>query len=196
MNPPPNEIVSRKDAKERGLSYYFTGKPCKRGHLAKRHVTCKLCVACKVEWERENLDKLRVQQQRSRSKHRTKRNTYSREWHAKNSEIVKVRVKRHRSKPAVFAALKEYDREYRRQYPWKQALKTQNRRAAKRNATPPWVDKEAISEIYKNRPKGMTVDHIVPLTHELVAGLHVPWNLQYLSPSDNSSKGNRFPCPI
>ena len=36
------------------------------------------------------------------------------------------------------------------------------------------------------------VDHIIPLRHPLVAGLHHEDNLQILLGRDNRSKGNRF----
>ena len=49
-----------------------------------------------------------------------------------------------------------------------------------------------IREFYANRPSGMTVDHIVPLHGAMVSGLHVPWNLQYLTGAENGAKGNRF----
>lgn len=39
---------------------------------------------------------------------------------------------------------------------------------------------------------GFEVDHVVPLTHNLVCGMHVPWNLQVLPVSVNRSKGNKF----
>lgn len=37
---------TRKEALERGTKYYYTGKPCKRGHLAKRRKTTRVCIKC------------------------------------------------------------------------------------------------------------------------------------------------------
>jgi len=66
------------------------------------------------------------------------------------------------------------------------------RRSAKLQRTPAWADLEAIKKIYAECPEGMHVDHIVPLQGELVSGLHVENNLQYLTPSENASKNNSF----
>jgi 5-methylcytosine-specific restriction endonuclease McrA len=67
-----------------------------------------------------------------------------------------------------------------------------NRRASKILRTPQWADLNKIKLFYKNCPKGMTVDHIIPLQGTIVSGLHVYENLQYLTHEENSRKGNKF----
>ncbi len=57
--------------------------------------------------------------------------------------------------------------------------------------TPKWANTEEIAEIYRNRPEGYHVDHILPLNGKNVSGLHVPSNLQYLTASENLSKSNK-----
>lgn len=69
---------------------------------------------------------------------------------------------------------------------------TSKYRSAKISRTPSWANINKIKEIYNKCPKGFHVDHIIPLQGKLVSGLHVEYNLQYLTPSENTSKGNRF----
>jgi hypothetical protein len=60
---------------------------------------------------------------------------------------------------------------------------------------PSWVDMPKMVKIIKECPIGYHVDHIIPMKGELVSGLDIPTNLQYLSATENMSKGNRFtPC--
>jgi len=76
------------------------------------------------------------------------------------------------------------------------------RRASKLRRTPFWLTRDNYKEIYKfymeaqrkTKETGIRhdVDHIVPLQGEMVSGLHVPWNLQILTKSNNCSKGNRM----
>jgi len=49
-----------------------------------------------------------------------------------------------------------------------------------------------ISDFKKGRPEGMHLDHIIPLNHPDVCGLHNTWNFQWLSPEDNGEKSNKF----
>jgi 5-methylcytosine-specific restriction endonuclease McrA len=52
----------------------------------------------------------------------------------------------------------------------------------------PTANKEKIKQIYENCPTGYEVDHIIPLSK---GGLHHEDNLQYLTITENRSKGNR-----
>lgn len=70
--------------------------------------------------------------------------------------------------------------------------KTRKHELKKKRRTPKWSNIEKIRQIYSNCPKGFHVDHIVPLNGEIVSGLHVPENLQYLTRSENSKKLNKF----
>ena len=40
------DIISKEEAKEFGLQDYFTGIPCKHGHISKRSVAWGKCVEC------------------------------------------------------------------------------------------------------------------------------------------------------
>lgn len=73
-----------------------------------------------------------------------------------------------------------------------QVTRQANYRASKISRTPKWADLNKIKEIYNNCPKGYHVDHIIPLQGELVSGLHVDTNLQYLPAVDNIKKGNKY----
>ncbi len=65
-------------------------------------------------------------------------------------------------------------------------------RAAKLQRTVGWTDDLVIRMIYEDCPEGMEVDHIIPLQGKNVSGLHVAWNLQYLTKEENCRKGNRY----
>jgi hypothetical protein len=51
-------IVLRAEAKSFGLTRYFTGKPCKHGHVCERYTSDGICVECKaqrqIEWAKTN----------------------------------------------------------------------------------------------------------------------------------------------
>jgi hypothetical protein len=91
---------------------------------------------------------------------------------------------------------------------WKEANKDKHnalcmlRYTKKLNATPSWLSSDdlwIIQEAYslaklREQITGVKwhVDHIVPLQGKTVCGLHVPWNLQVITASENCSKRNKF----
>jgi hypothetical protein len=80
------------------------------------------------------------------------------------------------------------DLEFRHGYRARHAL----RRARKLRATPPWADLAAIRAFYAACPPGHHVDHVIPLAHPELDGLHVLGNLQHLPGPENDGKGNRL----
>lgn len=42
------EIITRKQAQAEGLKRYFTGKPCRHGHVAERWVANRGCIECRT----------------------------------------------------------------------------------------------------------------------------------------------------
>ena len=83
----------------------------------------------------------------------------------------------------------------------KRQLYWSNYRSAKLQATPKWLTKEdndKMLEFYtessrRTKETGIKhhVDHVMALQGKDFCGLHVPWNLQVLTASENSSKSNK-----
>jgi len=82
--------------------------------------------------------------------------------------------------------------EYTKKYPHVKRALSAKRRAIKKQAIPKWANLNAIKQFYKNCPLGYHVDHIIPLQGEIVCGLHVENNLQYLTVEENLKKGNKY----
>lgn len=157
-------IISREEAKSQGLKRYFTGKPCKHGHLSHRTTLDRNCVDCS--------------------------NQKNRKYHSDNQkDILSRQRKYHKENSDVIYARKA---QWNKDYPEFSRRNTAKRRAAQLLRTPKWADPDKILEVYKNCPLGFEVDHEIPLQGEFVSGLHVENNLRYLTPSDNRSKGNSF----
>ena len=113
---------------------------------------------------------------------------------AKEQRKIRYQVNKEKEK----LKMKEYYSYNRSGYTERNAL----RRASKLFATPLWLsesERQQIKNIYsaaqelsKNSNEIWHVDHIVPLQNEKVCGLHVPWNLQIITASENCSKSNSF----
>lgn len=117
-----------------------------------------------------------------------KAQAYAKVWGAQNKEKRRVNFRKWKeNNPGRPAELfREWADRNRIKY---RALKKLRKHHIRR-ATPSWVDRGALTKIYEGCPRGYHVDHIMPLRGQHSCGLHVPWNLQYLTPAENNQKGN------
>ena len=74
------ETITRKDALERGLKRYFTGEPCKHGHVCERFCSVCCCVECLNENSKKYI-----------KKNRGKKREYHRKYRKENLEKEKER---------------------------------------------------------------------------------------------------------
>jgi hypothetical protein len=167
---------SRSEAISAGANRYFTGEPCKYGHLCERSLNSH-CVEC---------DRIR---------------TLKYYHDPKNKARVKARVARYMKTDAGKAAQSKYwaspkgaanSTRYRSTEKGRTATRRSNakRQYAWRKRTPKWVDINAIEEFVLRKPDGYHIDHIIPLRGGNVSGLHVLENLQYLPADKNRAKSN------
>lgn len=156
--------ISCKEAKILGLKRYFTGRPCKHGHIAERHVTGGCCICSNLDQQRyyrENPDKYKnmTVNYRNREENKDKVRKIQRDYYSRNSDKIRAEAKTIRGLRAL--------------------------------RVPGWANFNKIKDIYNKCPVGYEVDHILPLQGKTVSGLHVHNNLQYLPISENRSKHNK-----
>lgn len=184
---------TRKEAVATGAKYYFTGEPCKHGHIALRK-TKGACVEClKLEWQANYV----------------KRAEYFAEYNASPAGKKAKEAYYDRNKALVIARANARPVEEKRRY--KEKYKQQNkdyfnvlnsiRKRRHKDATPRWLSymqKQEMRALYQQamiitKTTGIryVVDHIVPLNGKDVCGLHVPWNLRVITQEENLKKSNK-----
>lgn len=204
MNRPSEiHIISRPDAKKIGLKSYFTGKPCKRGHISERGVNTKVCRECSRllslsrredhrAWREKNRNKLRDYSKAQKLKDIERSRLYQLRYREKNRESERQRKARWRKSDGNIQREKDYGKWWRENNRPITNAKAARRRAKLRMAEPWWSEKGRIIKIYEKASEyGMDVDHVVPIISDKVCGLHVWHNLQLLDKGLNSSKSNR-----
>ena len=145
--------------------YYFTGKPCKHGHIAPRLKSNRWCQACAyearknyessdsyTEWKAQNRKEVASAWQK-RNNAQVNANTRKRQASKLNRTPAWLTKEQHAEMKEFYKMAKELETVFG----WKQC-----------------------------------VDHIIPLQGKTVSGLHVPSNLQILSAKENMEKGNRY----
>jgi hypothetical protein len=185
--------ISAAEAKQQGLTHYFTGIPCKFGHVAIRQVSNRGCVEClktkAIAWAKANPER---------------RAEIRKTWDLLNRDKTNARMKKHRMDyPESYKkAVATWRNNNSTRYAVYMAHKASMRRAKKLKQTPKWLsefDLVAIECKYSvcamfNRygVERWEVDHIVPLQGTNVSGLHTPSNLRVIPKALNMAKGNKF----
>jgi hypothetical protein len=209
------KMISRKEAQQAGATRYFTGEPCKHGHIAERFVSSRCCTECAAlrSLEAYHADPAKAaakvkartpaQQEAARAAARawkaankTRVSEYEREKRAANPDAHKAALRAWRQ------ANPEKIREAQSKWGFANRGKTNanaaRAHAAKLQRTPAWADFKKIEDVYQDarefRESGLEVDvdHVIPLQGELVSGLHVHQNLRVCLSSVNRSKSNTY----
>ena len=197
-----SKVVTKEQAIKRGLKRYFTGLPCKNGHISERKVSCGDCLACLRQAHAQKMqdpeyrEKMRLQSKRGRRSPAGKRRAEKQRFHkallrrvAHEINLVKDSQLYWHEDPAQELAKRE-----------KKRLFAEVRRNAVTQATPWWVRAEDLEAVEQKR-KEMTdrtgikhhSDHYYPIQSDIVCGLNVPWNLQVITAHENHAKSNKMP---
>ncbi len=155
------------------------------------------CKVCRREYQLSRVDKDNENRRKTYSKSPDKVLDRNKEYQSKNKSKIKEYISEYQKSNRD--KLKEYHKEY--EVKWRELnrgkvnAKASHYRATKMKQTPKWLTRDHLKQMedfYSNCPKGYEVDHIIPLQGKNVRGLHVPWNLQYLTVFENRSKNNRL----
>ena len=104
-------VLTKEEALEKGLTFYFTGKPCKHGHISERLVKGGSCKECKntisAKKREENREKYNKYCREKKKEHYSPEKR--REMHKKNitSEMFYAAKSRAKNKNLTFTITKE-----------------------------------------------------------------------------------------
>lgn len=166
---------------EKELYEFGKCKTSKDGHI----LCCRKCRSIKgVEWGKKNKERHNELNRAWKSAHRDAAHESNRKSRIKNKgngkEYFNNKMWREKNMGKWNAMKRRHD-------------------AFLIQAIPKWADMGKIKEVYSksiemNKAGSVKyhVDHIVPLNSELVCGLHVHFNLQVITASENIRKQNRY----
>jgi hypothetical protein len=141
------QIISRVEAKALGLKTFFTGKACRRGHIAERYVSSPSCVECKKDdaasFYEQNREKRLSQCAEWRSANKGRKQATNKAWYEANKERQRAATKKctEAKKDEYAATARAWQRanrgkrraietRYRENHPEQDRSKVRNRRAA------------------------------------------------------------------
>ena len=92
--------ISAREAFDKGLTRYFTGKECKKGHIAQRMISNGSCVEClkretayrrTKEWRKEHPGARTIEARKYRERHPDKVRANSLRYRHKNIESIRIK---------------------------------------------------------------------------------------------------------
>lgn len=160
------EKISIEQATKEGLKHYFTGKPCKRGHISKRYLINKECVNCRAEKTQSYKESGYFKNYRIENKE--KEQQYRKKYKTENKNKTNANTAKRRSLKA------------QRTPKWCDENKVKYF--------------YTLAQYFEFITLGIKyhVDHIIPLNGDTVCGLHVDNNLQILRADQNLTKNNKW----
>lgn len=195
---------------------YFTDEERREANRLKaakyRMVNGDRHLEIKRKWKKDNKDRLAEQDREYRETNKVKIAARQAKWYKANKEHVKERTSKwlKNNKDRVIERNRVYretnkekvneaGRKWNKENPVARAAIKANRRARELSAKPLWADDRYIRLFYKLAKieekrigESVHVDHIVPLVHDKVCGLHCEDNLQLLTAKQNMMKSNTF----
>lgn len=210
-------LISRQEAQEKQLKSYFTGVPCRNGHIDKRYTNTGICYSCKKQQAKrdyKNHTKRALEiGKRSYIKNRTRCLLGSQKWAEKNRErsnnikkAYKLRnIEKCREKARQYQKSKRKDPLFRLSANTSKAI-WESLKGSKRkrhwetlvNFTLEQLKTHLESKFrngmtWENYGKIWEVDHIKPKS--LCSSFEETWRLDNLQPLEcslNRSKRNRY----
>lgn len=100
------EIVSRKEAENLGVDYYFTGRPCLRNHVSKRLVSNGTCYQCILDrnknYQEKNKEKIKDYKASWYQENKDRVSKTGKNWRENNPDKIKSKNQAYRSRKGKY----------------------------------------------------------------------------------------------